>query len=89
VHEGDEVRMGDVVLHFLETPGHTPESICILVFDMAKSREPERIQAHLERGRRHERLDRREIRNLHIAVTRITGVTGIGDQGPGISVMND
>jgi glyoxylase-like metal-dependent hydrolase (beta-lactamase superfamily II)/rhodanese-related sulfurtransferase len=41
VHEGDEVRMGSVVLRFLETPGHTPESICVLVFDMAKSREPE------------------------------------------------
>jgi hypothetical protein len=67
VHEGDEVRMGDVVLHFLETPGHAPESICILVFDMAKSREPERIQAHLERGRRHERLDRRPLRNLHLS----------------------
>src|SRR4029453_19266809 len=26
VHEGDEIRMGKVVLRFLETPGHTPES---------------------------------------------------------------
>ena len=33
VADGDEVRMGDVVLRFLETPGHTPESICVLVFD--------------------------------------------------------
>lgn len=37
VHEGDEVRMGDVVLRFLETPGHTPESISILVIDTSVS----------------------------------------------------
>ena len=39
VHEGDEIRMGDVTLRFLETPGHTPESISILVFDLKKSAE--------------------------------------------------
>ena len=33
VREGDEIRMGDVVLRFLETPGHTPESVSILVID--------------------------------------------------------
>ena len=32
VHEGDELHMGDVRLHFLETPGHTPEGISILAF---------------------------------------------------------
>src|SRR5215475_8658384 len=37
VHEGDEIRMGDVTLRFIETPGHTPESISILVFDREKS----------------------------------------------------
>src|ERR1700680_2368711 len=31
VREGDEVRFGQCVLRFLETPGHTVESICILV----------------------------------------------------------
>src|SRR5262245_16775012 len=39
VHEGDEIRMGEVLLRFLETPGHTPESISILVFDLKQSRE--------------------------------------------------
>src|SRR5258705_1534917 len=29
VHDGDEIRFGDVVLRFLETPGHTPESITV------------------------------------------------------------
>jgi glyoxylase-like metal-dependent hydrolase (beta-lactamase superfamily II)/rhodanese-related sulfurtransferase len=37
VHEGDEIAMDAVVLRFLETPGHTPESISILVFDREKS----------------------------------------------------
>lgn len=31
VKEGEEIRMGDVVLRFIETPGHTPEGICVLV----------------------------------------------------------
>jgi hydroxyacylglutathione hydrolase len=43
VHEGDEVRMGNVALRFLETPGHTPESISVLVFDLAKSSDPEAV----------------------------------------------
>src|SRR5687768_18541276 len=33
VSDGDEVRIGRVVLRFLETPGHTPESISVLVID--------------------------------------------------------
>ena len=37
VHEDDEIDMADVTLRFLETPGHTPESISILVFDRQKS----------------------------------------------------
>ena len=37
VHEGDEIAMGGVALRFLQTPGHTPESISILVFDREKS----------------------------------------------------
>jgi len=37
VRDGDEIRVGDVSLKFLETPGHTPESICIVVTDPASS----------------------------------------------------
>lgn len=33
--EGDRLEVGDVRLEFLETPGHTPEGISILVFDLA------------------------------------------------------
>jgi hydroxyacylglutathione hydrolase len=37
VHEGDEIVMQDATLRFLETPGHTPESISVLMFDREKS----------------------------------------------------
>jgi hydroxyacylglutathione hydrolase len=40
VHDGDEIRLGRVVLRFLETPGHTPESVSILVVDTEESQEP-------------------------------------------------
>src|SRR5688572_25847413 len=39
MHEGDAVEFGRVRLEVLETPGHTPESISILVYDFARSRE--------------------------------------------------
>jgi len=35
--DGDRVEFGDVRLQALETPGHTPESISILVFDRGRS----------------------------------------------------
>jgi glyoxylase-like metal-dependent hydrolase (beta-lactamase superfamily II)/rhodanese-related sulfurtransferase len=35
--DGDRIEMGQVRLEALETPGHTPESICLLVFDRAAS----------------------------------------------------
>jgi hydroxyacylglutathione hydrolase len=43
VQEGDELRIGTLVLRFLETPGHTPESICILVTDTAVAPEPRMV----------------------------------------------
>jgi glyoxylase-like metal-dependent hydrolase (beta-lactamase superfamily II)/rhodanese-related sulfurtransferase len=43
VRDGDEIRVGDVVLRFLETPGHTPESLCILVTDGAVSDQPQLV----------------------------------------------
>jgi hydroxyacylglutathione hydrolase len=36
--DGDTVEFGDVKLEIMETPGHTPEGISILVYDLAKSR---------------------------------------------------
>lgn len=43
VKEGDEIRMGKVVLRFLETPGHTPESISVLVIDENESEQPSAV----------------------------------------------
>lgn len=34
--DGDRIELGSVRLTFLETPGHTPESVCVLVHDLAK-----------------------------------------------------
>jgi len=33
VRDGEEIRFGRTILRFLETPGHTPESISVLVID--------------------------------------------------------
>ena len=42
--DGQAVEFGQVRLEALETPGHTPESISILVFDLAKNaREPHAV----------------------------------------------
>ncbi|MCA9163791.1 MAG: MBL fold metallo-hydrolase [Planctomycetales bacterium] len=35
--EGDRVEFGDVRIEALETPGHTPEGISLLVYDLVKS----------------------------------------------------
>jgi hydroxyacylglutathione hydrolase len=43
VNEGDAIAMGDVTLRFLETPGHTPESLSVLVIDREKSETPEAV----------------------------------------------
>ncbi len=37
VKDGDELELGDVLLRILETPGHTPEGIALLVFDRTQS----------------------------------------------------
>lgn len=43
VRDGDELALGKVVLRFLETPGHTPESLCVLVVDTEESPEPKMV----------------------------------------------
>ncbi len=40
VREGFELQVGAIKIAVLETPGHTPESICLLVADEEKSAEP-------------------------------------------------
>ncbi len=39
MRDGGEVRFGSVLLRMVETPGHTPESVCILVYDLAENAE--------------------------------------------------
>lgn len=40
VHDGFELRVGNIRIKVLETPGHTPESICLVVTDEEKSPNP-------------------------------------------------
>ena len=43
VREGEEIRVGKVALRFLETPGHTPEGICVLVTDTEAPEQPAKL----------------------------------------------
>ena len=40
VKDGEVLELGNVTLTVLHTPGHTPESICLLVTDRTRSAEP-------------------------------------------------
>lgn len=43
VKDGDELKVGKVILRILETPGHTPESISVLVIDQVVSSAPQKV----------------------------------------------
>jgi glyoxylase-like metal-dependent hydrolase (beta-lactamase superfamily II) len=43
VKNGDELTIGKVKLRILETPGHTPEGICVLVIDTEVSDQPQKV----------------------------------------------
>jgi hydroxyacylglutathione hydrolase len=43
VSDGDTLPLGGLLLKALETPGHTPESISVLVFDPAAAAEPKLV----------------------------------------------
>jgi len=40
VKDGEDIRLGNVLFKVLHTPGHTPDSITLLVSDTARGREP-------------------------------------------------
>ena len=39
--DGDILNIGKVTVKFIETPGHTPDGMCALVYDTKNSQEPE------------------------------------------------
>ncbi len=39
MHDGQKIDLGQVRLEMMETPGHTPEGLSILVYDLAKSQD--------------------------------------------------
>src|ERR1044072_1655738 len=41
VKDGEELGLGKIVLRFIETPGHTPEGICVLVTE--SSNQPQKL----------------------------------------------
>ncbi|HEV8267039.1 MAG TPA: MBL fold metallo-hydrolase [Thermoanaerobaculia bacterium] len=43
VADGDEIALGSCRLKFLETPGHTPEGISVVVTDLSRSSVPEAV----------------------------------------------
>lgn len=43
VKDGDTVQIGGISLHILETPGHTPEGICVLVDDPMQPNAPRKL----------------------------------------------
>ena len=40
VHDGDQIKLGNVTIEVMHTPGHTPEHISFMVTDGAASSEP-------------------------------------------------
>jgi hydroxyacylglutathione hydrolase len=40
LRDGDEIPLGNDYLHVLHTPGHSPDSICLLVGDRTRGAEP-------------------------------------------------
>jgi glyoxylase-like metal-dependent hydrolase (beta-lactamase superfamily II)/rhodanese-related sulfurtransferase len=40
MEDGDEIRLGDIILRCIHTPGHRPEHCCIAVSDLSRGPEP-------------------------------------------------
>jgi rhodanese-related sulfurtransferase/glyoxylase-like metal-dependent hydrolase (beta-lactamase superfamily II) len=40
LHDGQRLSLGDVTLEILSTPGHTPESICVVVYEQSGDETP-------------------------------------------------
>src|SRR5712691_4390176 len=40
MHDGDEIELGNTRVKVLHTPGHSPDSVCLLVTDLKRGSEP-------------------------------------------------
>jgi hydroxyacylglutathione hydrolase len=40
LHDGDEIELGNTRVTVLHTPGHSPDSVCLLVTDLKRGSEP-------------------------------------------------
>jgi hydroxyacylglutathione hydrolase len=40
LHDGDEIELGNTHVKVLHTPGHSPESVCLLVTDLKRGADP-------------------------------------------------
>jgi glyoxylase-like metal-dependent hydrolase (beta-lactamase superfamily II) len=40
LHDGDELELGNTRMKVLHTPGHTPESLCLVVTDLRRGTDP-------------------------------------------------
>ena len=40
VNGGEKIRMGEVEMEFISTPGHRPEQLCLLITDHSRGKEP-------------------------------------------------
>lgn len=40
INDGDTIDVGNVIIQVLHTPGHTPDSVCLLVSDKRRTAEP-------------------------------------------------
>jgi glyoxylase-like metal-dependent hydrolase (beta-lactamase superfamily II)/rhodanese-related sulfurtransferase len=43
LHDGDELRLGQIILRVVHTPGHRPESVSLLVINTERSPEPSMV----------------------------------------------
>ncbi len=40
LHDGQRLEVGNVIVEVMHTPGHTPDSVCLLVRDLRRGEEP-------------------------------------------------
>src|SRR5688572_21958677 len=77
VKDGDELSVGSVKLRVIETPGHTPESICVLVSEAEDAGEGARDRSNAGR-------DARAPRKLLTGDTLFVGDVGRPDLAGGL-----